>query len=566
MNRKPFILFFTFFILSACKEFNDVYPPLTEAEKMMNHHPDSALLLLECMDSPDQLSPSDHALYCLLLTQAHDKNFVRPTSDSLIQIAVEYYKNTKDRTRTARALYLKGRVNDDLDRMEEAARCYLEALDMAKQTSDYLLTGLIYDQLGTAYWRLGGWEEPLAYQKQAYFYYQKAGDSLYYPYALRDLGRGYWRKKMYDSALVCYQEGLKIAGQVRHQPAEFSIWSEIGSIYIRKEMYDTAVALIRHSLALTKEPIVMPSRYVAIGNAFLRKGELDSAAYYLNKCRDSESLHLKITVYMYLSEIAARKGKFEEAYRYYHQATRWNDSIADLYKMQKVSNIQHTYRHSQLVEENQRLKWQKNRQEQFYWMALLVCLILVLFFYFHYQRYKQRKSYELSITKQKIRTNDALLRAYSIELNETKKKLNEKEKRLQEYTHQADWKLQQDVSLLIEKKNKLAVSLLEQLDIFKKMKFSGSKQTFSEADWEYLIRTINTLYDDFTHRIRKAYPQLTSETIRFCVLLKIKLSTKELTDVLCLSKDAIYKRKSRLRKDLLLPDDPRTLDEFLDEF
>lgn len=566
MNRTLFILFFIFFALYACEEFNDVYPPLTEAEKLMNRDPDSALMLLELIESPHLLSPSDHALYCLLLTQARDKNFIHPTSDSLIQIAVDYYKDTDDRRHTALALYLKGRVNDDLDQMEEAVRCYLEALDRVKHTSDYLLTGLVYDQLGTAYWRLGGLEEPLAHQKQAYSYYQKAGDSLYYPYALRDLGRGYWRKKMYDSALVCYQKGLEIAKQIRHEPAEFSIWSEMGSVYIRKEMYDTAVALIRHSLALTKEPRVMASRYVAIGNAFLHKGELDSAAYYLNKCKDSESLHQKITVYTYLSDIAARKGKYEEAYRYYHQATRWDDSIADLYKMQKVSNIQHAYRHSKLLEENQRLKWQKSRHEQFYWMALSVCLIAVLFFYFHYQRYKQRKSYELLMTKEKIRTNDALLKAYSIELSQTKKQLRDKEKRLQEYTHQADWKLQQDVSLLIEKKNKLAASLLEQLDVFKKMKFSGNKQKFSDADWEYLVRTINTLYDDFTERLRKAYPHLTPETIRFCTLLKIKLSTKELTNLLFLSKDAIYKRKSRLRKDLLLLDDPRTLDEFLDEF
>lgn len=566
MNRFLCILFFIFFILYACQEPYKAYPPLAEAEKMMNHHPDSALLLLQSLRSLDRLSSSDHALYCLLLTQARDKNFIEPASDSLIQLAVDYYKETGNRAYIARSLYLKGRVNDDLGRMEEAARCYLEALDQAKKTRDYLLTGLIYAQLGMVYWRLGGLEEPLIYQKQAYVYYVKAGDSLYYPFALRDLGRGYWRKKMYDSALMSYREGLKWAEVVNRPLAKASILSEIGSIYSRKGQYDSALFMIRQSLRLTQDESMMQSRYSALGNVFMHQGEYDSAAYYLSKCKHTDLWERKITTYKYLAEIAGKRGAYGEAFQYYRQAQAWEDSIAGLYKMQKVSHIQHTYHQTKWLEENQRLELQKSRQGQFYLMVLCLGVIVVMLLYFRYQRYKQRKAYELSISREKIKTNDALLRAYSIELKQITKKLNDKEKRLREFRHQADWKLQQDVSLLIEKKNKLADGLLEQLDIFKKVKLSVDAKKLSVDEWEYLIRTIDTLYDDFTIRLQKAYPHLTAEAVRFCALIKIKLSNKELMNVLSLSKDAIYKRKSRLKKDLLLPDDERTLDDFLSEF
>lgn len=566
MNRFLCILFFICFILYACREPNGAYPPLAEAEKMMKHHPDSALMLLELMDSPDQLSAADRAFYCLLLTQARDKNFIKPASDSLIQVAVDYYKEKGDRTYVARALYLKGRVNDDLGHMEEAARCYLEALDRAKETHDYLLTGLIYDQLGTVYWRLGGLEEPLLYQKQAYAYYVKAGDSLYFPFALRDLGRGYWRKKMYDSAMVSYEEGLRWSDRVNRPLTKASILSEIGSIYIRKAMYDSALLMIRRSLQLTQETSMMQSRYSALGNVFLHQGAYDSAAYYLNKCKHTDLWDRKITTYKSLGEIAGKRGDYREAYLYYRQAVEWEDSIAGLYKIQKVSHIQHMYHQAKWTEENQRLKWQKSRQTQFYLAVLGLGVVVMMLLYFRYQRYKQRKAYELSISREKIKTNDALLKVYSIELKQIKEKLSDKEKRLREYSHQADWKLQQDVSLLIEKKNKLAESLLEQLDIFKKIKLSVNARNLSGEEWKYLIRTLDTLYDDFTLRLRMAYPHLTPESVRFCVLIKIKLSNKELMNVLFLSKDAIYKRKSRLRKDMLLPDDERTLEEFLAEF
>lgn len=566
MNRQLFLLFLAVLFLYACKERKDVYPILANAEELMNHQPDSVLALLELIEAPQTLSASDYALYCLLLTQARDKEFYKHTSDSIIQVAVDYYKTTTEWAHAARSLYLKGCIHYDLNHIEEAARCYMEALDKAKHTDDSLLTGLIYDQLGLVYWKLGGLEEPLYNQQQAYAYYQQAGDTSYYPYALRGIGRGYWRKKMYDSALVAYQEGLRFAELTNHQPSAISLISEIGSIYVRKKMYDTALTMIRKSISMEKSNDGLHHIYVALGNAFLQKGTYDSAHYYLSKCMDSNNINVKIETYKHLSEIAAKKGDYFDAYRYYHQAVAWDDSIADFYKMQNVSNMQHSFRHARLSEENQHLKLEKSRQHQLYLTISCIGIVLVSVFYFRYQRYKHRKSYELFIREEKIKNNEALIHAYSLELRQTKKKLNDKEKRLLEYSHQADWKLQQDVSLLIEKKNRLAEGLLEQLDLFKRIKLSENARRLSEEDWKYLLRTIDTLYDNFTVRIQKAYPHLTAEIVRFCVLMKIKLTNQELMNVLSLSKDAIYKRKSRLKKELLLPEDSRTLDDFLAEF
>lgn len=566
MNRRLFLLFLTVWFLYACKGRGDISPILAEAEKLMNPQPDSALTLLEMIEIPPTLPSSDYAFYCLLLTQARDKNFYKHTSDSLIQVAVDYYKTTTEWEHAARSLYLKGCIHYDLNHIEEAARCYMEALEKAKHTEDALLIGLIYEQLGLVYWQLGGWEEPLYNQQQAYTYYQQAGDTSYYPYALRGIGRAYWRKKMYDSALVAYQEGLCFAEMTNHRAAAISLTSEIGSMYVRKQMYDTALVIIRKAISMTKNKNDLYHKYVALGNAFLQKGVYDSAHYYLSKCIDSKNIYVKIEVYKHLSEIAAKKGDYSDAYRFYHQAIAWDDSIADYHKMQKVSNMQHSFRHTSLTEENQLLKFEKSRQRQFYLVTVCIGLVLASWFYFRYQRYKQQKAYELFIREEKIKSNEALIQAYSTELKQTKKKLNDKEKRLTEFSNQADWKLQQDVSLLIEKKNRLAEGLLEQLDLFKRIKLSENARKLSDEDWTYLLRTIDTLYDNFTIRFQKAYPHLTPEIVRFCVLMKIKLTNQELMNVLSLSKDAIYKRKSRLKKDLLLEKDSRTLDDFLTEF
>ncbi len=58
--------------------------------------PDSALAILNKIPSPETLSNREYASYCLLFTQALDKNYITITSDSLIKKAVTYYENHND--------------------------------------------------------------------------------------------------------------------------------------------------------------------------------------------------------------------------------------------------------------------------------------------------------------------------------------------------------------------------------------------------------------------------------------------------------------------------------------
>ena len=72
------------------KEDNNV---LRRVEACMELFPDSALSLLSQIECPECMRGQQRADYALLLTQALDKNYLdNLQSDSLIMIAVEYYK------------------------------------------------------------------------------------------------------------------------------------------------------------------------------------------------------------------------------------------------------------------------------------------------------------------------------------------------------------------------------------------------------------------------------------------------------------------------------------------
>ena len=117
-------------------------PELERAEAVMFDHPDSALRILESMPMP--ADKEQHALWCLLVTQAECKQLLPVASDSLISIAYNYYKPTEDVRRKAMAALYMGTVNHQLYKAEEAQAFYLEAATEVKKTSDFKLGYLIF--------------------------------------------------------------------------------------------------------------------------------------------------------------------------------------------------------------------------------------------------------------------------------------------------------------------------------------------------------------------------------------------------------------------------------------
>ena len=88
-------------------------PTLERTEAWMDSHPDSAQQLLEAIPQPERLSEKEYATWCLLVTQARDKNYVVHTSDSVIDVAVRYFGEREEPQLYSKALYYKGRIWQD---------------------------------------------------------------------------------------------------------------------------------------------------------------------------------------------------------------------------------------------------------------------------------------------------------------------------------------------------------------------------------------------------------------------------------------------------------------------
>ena len=95
MKNGYYIFLLFLFLLVGCRQ-RTIIPLLEKAEALMNSAPDSSQLLLESVERPEELPAEEYATWCLLITQAWDKNYLEHTSDSVIDIAVRYFAGQED--------------------------------------------------------------------------------------------------------------------------------------------------------------------------------------------------------------------------------------------------------------------------------------------------------------------------------------------------------------------------------------------------------------------------------------------------------------------------------------
>lgn len=124
-NTLPIILL-ALVLVTACHSDQRQLARLHRAQTLIDTAPDTALVLLDSIDS-HRLVRADNALYALLMSQALDKNYIDITNDSLINIAVEYYEKHGNHRYRGMAYYYKATTCYNIGKYEEAIELLVKA-------------------------------------------------------------------------------------------------------------------------------------------------------------------------------------------------------------------------------------------------------------------------------------------------------------------------------------------------------------------------------------------------------------------------------------------------------
>ncbi|MDY3267638.1 MAG: hypothetical protein SOX26_09030, partial [Phocaeicola sp.] len=187
-------------------------PELVHAESVMFEHPDSALHILKAMPMPSARSNKEnHALWCLLVTQAQVKQIIKISSDSLVRIAYDYYKPTDNARRKAMSALYMGDINYELGNIEDAMQYYLEGKTEVEKTNDYKTGFLIMSSLGKLYLYRNFEEYAFEACSKAYDYAVEDSNKRYQMVSLQYLARCYCLLDKLPIAIKAYQKCMGIA-------------------------------------------------------------------------------------------------------------------------------------------------------------------------------------------------------------------------------------------------------------------------------------------------------------------------------------------------------------------
>lgn len=245
---RVFVLVVVTVLLYACGQKGVDVPELLSADSLMEEHPDSALVILEGLKNTEDFSSESKAFYCLLLTEAQDKNYKVHESDSIIRIAVDYYDKSDDLLHKAKSWFYWGRVSQDLLRSEKALDCYLKALPFAEKGRFYKLLGLIYNFSGNLYRELEVYDKAVLYLKKSCDNFEMTNDTASISYAYRDYGRAFLFEENLDSAFLFYNKALALAEISDMIKIKATILNDIGSLYRTLGNYENAISMVQQSI------------------------------------------------------------------------------------------------------------------------------------------------------------------------------------------------------------------------------------------------------------------------------------------------------------------------------
>lgn len=606
-----------FICLCACTNHRvpELLPELVHAESLMYKFPDSALFILQSMQMPSPSDKYQNATWSLLLVQAQDKNYIDHTSDSLINVAYDYFMKEEDPQRKALVLNYEGRVNEDLGEVERATEFYLQAADEVKQSRDYRLEHLIYSNLGSIYIYRDLYELAKDAYQNSLLAANKAKDSIYISSALSNLGRVWGVLEKWDKSISTYKEAIRIAEQKGHKKGIARGLNELAAIYSQIEQSDSALICLKKALTLNKLTIkrLLPQLYLGVGETYSYIGQYDSAKFYLNQAISSTNIYTKRSVYECLYLISKAEKNYKSAIEYSEEYWDCRDSIEQINRSNIIAGIQAKYNHEKLKNEKIQLELERNHIIKWSLFASIFLLGLIAALICVYQR-------RLLIKERIIQKNKELLHQQIVRLQENELIIRKNEKRIQElcgemanhstleeslkeqnleinslhiqnsdllqenqtlqesiniYTQSLQdkdeeledyQKLSKDNLRLRDRENFLCFQLVKQTNVLQQLRISP-KFIKTEGEWEAIIDAVNVLYDNYTVRLYKQFPSLTESDIQICCLLKLHLSNSTIATLTGISPSSVTKRKQRMKEKMNIElGENQSLDMWLQEY
>ena len=547
MKREKNILFIlTILLLLACtacdRSARHVTEHLSQAEELIWAAPDSALHILESISTSRHLTGKEQADYALLLSLAQYRCYIPVSSDSLINLAIEYYKDKNDADKKGAAFYVKGCILEEYTKdIPNALLAYKEAEMCIPDMNEKRYVARIYSSLGYINKKSFHFEPAKEYYQKAVQANIDGKDTVAYASNLLNLSTLYYTLHQADSANRCINTLIDIADSLNDLDLQVKIYNNIANRKIFEKNYAEAEKYLIHAIRLSS-PHFPDKLSLGLANLYVYTGQkekADSLFTHLFSCPD---LLVRSNSYLDLLNYFLTSHPKERSYlNHYITLT---DSIYKENRAEEVGKIQQKYDNEVLARTNDQL--------YFRWILTsvvgsLICIIAVTFLQKKWRKANalQKQIEELEEKKKVLTSSSQENERYVIQISELESQINDlkNEKRRLKYFINKTKESKKD------KEDDYSSIFKTYLSITKDKTYDKERERDNLRQW------LNLTNQNFTDKLIKHYPVLSksNQLMDVCCLTALNLSIEDIATLLGIGERTVERYTSDICKKVGLP-------------
>lgn len=535
--KRGFLFCLLLFLLglSGCRDENVA---LNRVGALMQSSPDSALMLLQKIDFNSVVGEKARARYALLYSEALDKNYIDLQSDSLINIALDYYMYNGSDEEKFHSLYYRGRIEQNRGDWISAISFFLRAQEYLSDLTDYRMAGMLYAQSGRVYSEYYDYPKALKAYENALEYYKKSGIEKYIRFAHFDIAL--IRINMRDGSCDQGEEVLLETMDWAYENDEQYLLLSCVETLCQYYQTSTAGGLEKLRKLLSGKYVgkCMPTKHIEYARKFLEfiERQNSSAQSYFNYAwKNASSIFDSLLLYNQEYNLYKELRQYEVALDKYEKVEALHGKILRKVIEQPVLSVQNEYyRNQSLVKE---IELEKNRIIGII-VSILLCMAIFILCIVHKYR----------ISKKEIQIRDYI----------------ELYKDLKELFNVRENQMEKQLSVLFKKQyellNKLAVTMYETQGINKdkdfvyrqiKAEIESISSFHSKDEYQSQMAQLEDIINEYKNNViakfKSDFPGLKKSDLYLMCYICAGFSGKAISLFTGDSVKNIYTKKSRLK-------------------
>ena len=513
-------------VLTSCQARYTDNKIILHAESLLEAKPDSAFILLSSIAQPKKMTKADYAAWCLQFTYAQYKLNKTISNDSLILVAVEYYRNSKLLKYSGTSYYLLGGISEMKGDTKKAMLAYKSAEGALKSTDENKLKGKVDFNIGYICMHDELFNQSLGYFKKSLKYFLLCKDIREQAYTYRSISDVYHQLDATFNDVIHYSDLAiqlsKAAGDTTNYYANLSRQGELLSNKDYKLSTKLLLQGFRHL------PLHQTRLAAFLAFTYSKMHKTDSAEYYMAVAKTDKSNANKSLLHLAQAYIEKNKGNFEVTAAYLEKAYLSRDSLYmqnshnQLYRIDKQYDA--TQKDMKIADLNI-----ANRNKQIF-IAMLVILVLsgfvILLLIINRVKRQQTK--------------------HALEKQQLDYEINEKQTKIEQNRILQRSKLQNKIDNTL-KLNKLKVGLLQQDKHAEFMAEITRQAVISEKECQYYIDEVNMIYAGKISSLEEKFTNLTASDKIVIALIVLKIDISDCCSLLNLDQSALYARRKRVK-------------------